>query len=123
MKLQHPREWFERSAEIEGDAEVGAGCAPATGSVPIVLCGHCRGTGKIELPKCLLRTLRRIRKAGKPVTTKDLLERGVGSTAINNRLTALHEFGLIQRAGKDGKLILWIPQNGAAVHPATPERS
>jgi hypothetical protein len=30
MKLQYPKEWFERSAEIEGDAEVGAGFPPTT---------------------------------------------------------------------------------------------
>jgi len=29
MKLQYPKAWFERSAAMEGDAEVGAG-APAT---------------------------------------------------------------------------------------------
>ena len=28
MKLQYPKAWFERSAEIEGDAEVGAGIPP-----------------------------------------------------------------------------------------------
>jgi HTH-type transcriptional regulator, competence development regulator len=28
MKLQYPKEWFERSAFIEGDAEVGAGFPP-----------------------------------------------------------------------------------------------
>ncbi len=28
MKLEHPKEWFEHSALIEGDAEVGAGIAP-----------------------------------------------------------------------------------------------
>ncbi len=26
MKLNYPKEWFERSAEIEGNAEIGAGC-------------------------------------------------------------------------------------------------
>jgi len=26
MKLEYPKEWFERSAEIEGTSEVGAGC-------------------------------------------------------------------------------------------------
>jgi hypothetical protein len=31
MKLEHPKEWFERSAEIEGTSEVGAGC-PAVAS-------------------------------------------------------------------------------------------
>ena len=30
MKLQYPKEWFERSADIEGDAEVGAGFLPTT---------------------------------------------------------------------------------------------
>ena len=30
MKLHYPKEWFERSAEIEGDAEVGAGYPPTT---------------------------------------------------------------------------------------------
>lgn len=29
MKLEYPKEWFERSAELEGDAEVGAGLLPA----------------------------------------------------------------------------------------------
>ncbi len=28
MKLEYPKEWFERSAEIEGDSEVGAGLPP-----------------------------------------------------------------------------------------------
>jgi HTH-type transcriptional regulator, competence development regulator len=28
MKLEYPKEWFERSALIEGDAEVGAGVPP-----------------------------------------------------------------------------------------------
>ncbi len=28
MKLEYPKEWFERSAEIEGIAEVGAGVPP-----------------------------------------------------------------------------------------------
>jgi transcriptional regulator with XRE-family HTH domain len=28
MKLQYPKAWFERSAEIEGNAEVGAGIPP-----------------------------------------------------------------------------------------------
>jgi len=32
MKLEYPKEWFERSAEIEGPAEVGAGCPAVAGS-------------------------------------------------------------------------------------------
>lgn len=28
MKIEYPKEWFVRSAEIEGDAEVGAGIPP-----------------------------------------------------------------------------------------------
>jgi len=33
MKLQYPKEWFERSAKIEGDAEVGAGVPPTSADV------------------------------------------------------------------------------------------
>ena len=29
MKLHYPKEWFEKSALIEGDDEIGAGVPPA----------------------------------------------------------------------------------------------
>ena len=38
MKLEYPKKWFERSAEIEGTSEVGAGC-------PVVPCSACGGSG------------------------------------------------------------------------------
>lgn len=33
MKLNYPKEWFERNAEIEGDAEVGAGIPPTQNTI------------------------------------------------------------------------------------------
>lgn len=33
MKLEYPKEWFERSAEIEGIAEVGAGVPPTHSTI------------------------------------------------------------------------------------------
>ena len=38
MKLEYPKEWFQRSAEIEGESEVGAGVPPGP-----------RGSGDTEL--------------------------------------------------------------------------
>lgn len=35
MKMHYPKKWFERSAEIEGSAEVGAGCPAVAGSPSI----------------------------------------------------------------------------------------
>jgi hypothetical protein len=35
MKIHYPKEWFERSAEIEGSAEIGAGCPAVPCSPPI----------------------------------------------------------------------------------------
>lgn len=37
MKLDYSKEWFERSAEIEGNSSVGAGCSAAICSSPRVL--------------------------------------------------------------------------------------
>lgn len=37
MNLEYPKEWFERSAEIEGNSDVGVGCSAATCSSPRVL--------------------------------------------------------------------------------------
>lgn len=36
MKLEYPKEWFLRSADIEGEAEIGAGIPPWNTIAPIV---------------------------------------------------------------------------------------
>ena len=38
MKLEYPKEWFQRSAEIEGEAEIGAGAPPEEheSAIPII---------------------------------------------------------------------------------------
>lgn len=74
---------------------------------PLIKCACCDGMGKTKLHPDYWRTLQRVRKAKHPVGTLDLLESGVTSNAINNRLKRIEEFGLIRRAGKNGKFILW----------------
>jgi hypothetical protein len=74
---------------------------------PKITCRCCRGSGEIDLPDDLFTTLKRVRSARKPVGTEDLMESGIGRTAINNRLTELQRNGLVTKAGKRGKEILW----------------
>lgn len=74
---------------------------------PIICCRCCAGTGKIELPPDHWRTLQRLRASPAPLTTQELVEDGVSRNAINNRLSLMEEIGLIRRAGKEHKFILW----------------
>jgi DNA-binding HxlR family transcriptional regulator len=72
-----------------------------------VPCPICEGSGKCFLPDHLAETLAKVRKSRKPVTTDSLQEPGISNEAICNRLTDLEKHGLVKRAGKDGKRILW----------------
>jgi hypothetical protein len=74
---------------------------------PKITCRCCQGSGKIDLPADLFDTLKRVRGARKPVGTEDLMEPGIGRTAIANRLRELERNGLVVKAGKRGKEILW----------------
>lgn len=73
-----------------------------------VPCPICDGSGTCFLPDHLAETLNKIRKARKPVSTDHLQETGVSNEAICNRLTGLEKHGLVKRAGKAGKRVLWI---------------
>ncbi len=74
---------------------------------PLIKCACCDGTGKHELSALMWATLKRVRKNRVPIGAAALSERGVTGMAINNRLTFLERAGLVRRAGKDGKFILW----------------
>lgn len=84
---------------------------PAAGSVPIVECGQCGGSGYVRLRGGLLRTLNKLRNTKAPLTTTDLLEKGVNREAICNRLIALEELELVEKAGKRGRLFEWVARN------------
>lgn len=73
---------------------------------PHVHCRRCNGTGRAPLTPDLWRTLKLLRKLGRGLAC-DMQEKGVISTAINNRLVALEAQGLAKRAGKTGKWIEW----------------
>ena len=76
---------------------------------PAVTCSCCCGSGSIPLPEGLWSTLQRV--ANHPTLTSDLQEPGITRNAINNRLIALEQLGLVRRAGKQGKWILWTRSN------------
>jgi hypothetical protein len=87
---------------------------------PKITCRCCQGSGKIDLPADLFGTLKRVRGARKPVGTEDLMEPGIGRPAIANRLKELERNGLVVKAGKRGKEILWMnacPQAAANGQP------
>lgn len=70
-------------------------------STPHVTCKKCKGTGKVRLDGVLLETLQAVRKA--PGSTPEALWKAlgckdaIGVTALNGRLAALTEMGLVSR--------------------------
>jgi hypothetical protein len=50
MKINVTKEWCERSAEIEGDSEIGAGCPPPTCSPSSVRAFRVTETGCFDEP-------------------------------------------------------------------------
>ncbi len=79
---------------------------------PIITCTCCEGKGKHPLKSPILDTFTRIVQAAAPVKASDLIEPGISPNAINNRLRALHDAGLISRVGKQSKNILWAIRKG-----------
>lgn len=73
---------------------------------PIVTCTCCEGSGKMKLQPDLFRTLNRLSELGEAIR-EELHEAGLTSSAINNRLTSLEAIGLVERAGKRGRAIVW----------------
>jgi len=70
-------------------------------------CPTCNGTGKAPLSHELQETLKAIAKRKTPAIASDLEQPGISHGAICNRLKRLEAAGLIVRAGKLGKFILW----------------
>ncbi len=72
---------------------------------PQILCGHCRGSGRVDLPLELRDTLAAMRgdcRAPELAATLDIM-----GTAMCNRLHKLEELGLVKRVGKRGKAWVW----------------
>lgn len=71
---------------------------------PRIPCHRCHGSGLVELPNALAKTLERVRAAG-PVTARGLFESGLtpSVTAGNNRLEKLAALGLIVRRRVEGE--------------------
>lgn len=68
-------------------------------------CGHCRGTGKIDLPLELAETVAAMHGLSRaPELARRL---GCMGTAMCNRLGKLEELGLVECVGKRGKAKLW----------------
>lgn len=80
-------------------------------SHPLIPCVCCGGTGKIELHAEYGRTLQLIREAFGPISTSCLAEEPLTANAIAMRCLRLESMGLIKRAGKEGKFILWEAVN------------
>lgn len=60
-------------------------------------CGHCRGTGRIELTGIYAETLALLKKQRKPLNGAALAKlAGCKATAMNNRLVALEKHGLAE---------------------------
>lgn len=79
----------------------------------VVRCPECKGAGVVPIPSRLSRVLRYLRASG-PRSTAEIYESlketetdKIGMTAINNRLYALEEFGLVERVGKDARALVW----------------
>jgi hypothetical protein len=88
---------------------------------PILPCSCCGGAGKVQLKGDLLRTFRRL--GSKPLLVTALLEDGVTSNAINNRLVALEELHLAVRVGKVGKWVMWCAGEGSATEANDPAQA
>lgn len=76
---------------------------------PSIPCGHCGGTGAVELPEPLRLTLAAL--SSKPRTVAEVhaaTGRRGGITAEANRCAALRRLGLAQTTGKRGKSALWV---------------
>lgn len=71
-----------------------------------IVCPHCKGVGKVNLPRRLRETLNYV-EAGYSTATEIQTEflRDIGITAVNNRLEDLRKLGIIKRH-KQGKQ--WI---------------
>lgn len=75
---------------------------------PLVVCGHCKGTGKIHLSTDMQLTLDAVKFLG----TSTAVEVGTAvlwsgnPTAINNRLTDLEAHGLVKRK-RIGRAYQW----------------
>lgn len=85
---------------------------------PLITCACCNGTGKRELSQAHCETLQKVLDADGPISSFEIIGRGVKATAVNNRLAYLEDNGFICRVGKDGKFILW-----EAVNPTTQNNS
>lgn len=82
-------------------------------TMTLVKCPECGGSGFVPLPSRLSRVLRYLRASG-PQTTVQIFDAlketepdKIGITAVNNRLYALEEFGLVERVGKDARAFIW----------------
>lgn len=90
-----------------------AACRPPEAPVPdspLVACECCKGAGMVPLRGDLLRTYRQL-ETERPLMVSAMLEDGVSSNAINNRLVALEKLGLARRRGKCGKWVMWLRAN------------
>lgn len=74
-------------------------------------CESCGGTGRRTLRDDVFRTYLRLHDSERPLTAYDLLEDGVGATAILNRLNTLEAAGLTKRTGKQGRRCLWAAES------------
>ena len=51
MKINYPKEWFEKSAEIESDCEIGVvGVQKQT--IPVFMCVGCESIYMVKISQC-----------------------------------------------------------------------
>lgn len=67
MKLEHPKNWYEKNSAIEGNSEIGAGIPPGaqtqarkSGRLPSIAAlgtvhAHARQSPKVRLPRTAMR--------------------------------------------------------------------
>ena len=71
-------------------------------------CGHCHGTGYIELTGVYAETLKLLRRQKEEITSQDLsVIDGCKATAMNNRLAALESMGFA-RSRRYGRKRLFV---------------
>lgn len=87
------------------------------GKLPWIQCPQCKGHGEIPLPLILSEVLHIVQRHSKrgSITVEqvyaELKQPGIGTTAINNRMTALERAGFVRRSGKIGKCWQWKSAN------------
>lgn len=85
---------------------------------PIIACSKCNGTGKIELPAPLLEVLTVMNDEPRKMWLVSEIHKlapnytSFGVTAINNRLEALRELGLVTREKFGKQWRYFIPKKG-----------